>query len=53
MLAAKRNTLNDPEGLTYDITNRKWSSSQYAIRVYDNTDLGAVKKLIEQTASQK
>ncbi|MBQ3679413.1 MAG: GIY-YIG nuclease family protein [Succinivibrio sp.] len=53
VLASKRNTLNDPEDLTYDISNRKWSSSQYAIRVYDDTDLDAVKKLIEQTASQK
>ena len=53
VLASKRNTLNDPDGLSYDISNRKWSSSQYAIRVYDDTDLDAVKKLIEQTANQK
>lgn len=53
ILASKRNTLSDPAGLTYDITNRKWSASQYAIRVYDDTDLDAVKKLVEQTAAQK
>jgi|GEM_PF-2588835 len=53
VLAAKRNTINDPDDLTYDISNRKWSASQYAIRVYDDTDLDAVKDLIEQTAKQK
>ena len=53
VLAAKINTINDPEDLTYDISNRKWSASQYAIRVYEDTDFDAVKKLIEQTANQK
>ena len=53
VLASKRGTLNDPDGLTYDISNRKWSASQYAVRVFDDTDLNAVKKLIEQTAAQK
>ena len=36
-------------GLVYDISNRKWSSEQYAFKFYSDTDMDAVKDIIEQT----
>lgn len=49
VLNAKLGTINDKNGLIYDISNRKWSSEQYAFKFYDDTDMDAVKDIIEQT----
>lgn len=48
-LGAKLGTLNDENNLIYDISNRKWKASQYAIKFYDDTDLNIVTELIRQT----
>lgn len=53
MLNAKPGTLNDKNGLIYDISNRKWTSQQYAFKFYDDIDMDAVKDIIEQTYSLK
>lgn len=39
VLNAKLGTINDKNGLIYDISNRKWSSEQYAFKFYDDTDM--------------
>ena len=49
VLNAKQGAINDKNGLIYDISNRKWSSEQYAFKFYDDTDMDAVKDIIEQT----
>lgn len=49
VLNAKLGTINDNNGLLYDISNRKWSSEQYAFKFYDDTDMDAVKNIVEQT----
>lgn len=49
VLNAKIGTITDNNGLIYDITNRKWSAAQYAFKFYDDTDMDAVKDIIEQT----
>lgn len=49
VLNAKLGTINDNNGLLYDISNRKWSSEQYAFKFYDDTDMDAVKDIVEQT----
>ncbi len=48
ILNAKQGTLNDRYEITYDISNRRWPNAQYAFRFYDNTDVEAVKDLIQQ-----
>ena len=48
VLNAKLGTINDKHGLIYDISNRKWTSEQYAFKYYDDTDMDAVKDIIEQ-----
>ena len=53
VLGAKRGQINDPEELCYDISNRKWSSEQYAFRFYDNTDEALARNLIEQAIKCK
>ncbi len=49
ILNAKLGQLNDNHGLIYDISNRKWSAAQYAFKFYPDTDIKAVKDIIEQT----
>ncbi len=49
VLNAKLGTINDKYGLIYDISNRKWSSEQYAFKFYDDTDMDVVKDLVKQT----
>lgn len=53
VLNAKIGNIADANGLVYDITNRKWSAAQYAFKFYEDTDLEAVKNLIEQTCALK
>ncbi len=53
VLNAKIGQLTDSDGLLTDITNRKWSASQYAIKYFDDTNIEAVEKLIKQTINLK
>ncbi|MCR5475592.1 MAG: GIY-YIG nuclease family protein [Lachnospiraceae bacterium] len=53
VLNAKLDTLNDKYDMIYDISNRKWSSEQYAFKLYPNTDMDAVKNLITQVYNLK
>lgn len=53
VFGAKLGTLNDQYGLIYDISNRKWSAAQYALKLYTDTDLVAVADLIKQTYQMK
>ena len=53
VLNAKLGTINDKNGLIYDISNRKWTSEQYAFKFYDDTDMDAVKDIVEQTYQLK
>ena len=53
VLNAKLNTLHDSYGLIYDISNRKWSSEQYALKFFSDTDTKAVKDIIMQTCQLK
>ncbi|MCR5205286.1 MAG: GIY-YIG nuclease family protein [Lachnospiraceae bacterium] len=53
VLNAKRGQIQDGDGLSYDISNRKWSAAQYAFRFYDDTDEVSARKLIEQTIKLK
>ncbi len=47
-LCAKQGVVKDPFGLTYDITNRQWSNSQYALKYNANTDIEDVMTLVKQ-----
>lgn len=49
VLGARLGTLRDDKGMIYDISNRKWSSSQYALKVFEDTDMDAVRDLLLQT----
>ena len=49
VLNAKLGTIKDKNGLIYDISNRKWSSEQYAFKFNHDTDVDAVKDIVEQT----
>ncbi len=49
VLNAKLGTIKDSHEMIYDISNRKWSSVQYAFKLYSDTDMEAVKDLITQT----
>lgn len=49
VLNAKIGQINDKYDLVYDISNRKWSSEQYAFKFYNDTDIEAAKNIIEQT----
>ena len=53
VLNAKKGELQDDSGLIYDISNRKWSASQYAFRFYDDMDIDAVKNILTQTLKLK
>ncbi len=50
---AKMGQLNDPNSLLIDIRNRKWSAAHYALKYYADTDIQAVKDLMEQTLALK
>jgi predicted transport protein len=49
VLNAKLGTIKDESGTMYDISNRLWSSAQYAFRFDENSDEAIVKNLILQT----
>ena len=53
VLNAKLGTIKDEYGLTYDISNRKWTSNQYALKFYDDTDVNQVKDILKQVYSLK
>lgn len=53
VLNAKIGQIKDENDLIYDISNRKWTASQYAFKFYGDTDEDAVKNLIEQTINLK
>lgn len=52
-LNAKLGTLLENNGLIYDISNRQWSSEQYAFKYFDDTDENLVKDIIYQTIQLK
>lgn len=52
-LNAKLGTIHDEHDLMYDISNRRWSSEQYAFKVFQDTDMEAVKDLIQQAYNLK
>lgn len=49
VLNAKLGTITDNNNLIYDISNRKWSSEQYAFKFYSDTDMNAVNDVLLQT----
>ena len=49
VLHAKLGTLVDNENLIYDISNRLWSSAQYALRFDETINTDYIKNLINQT----
>ena len=53
VMNAKLGQIKDDDGLSYDISNRKWSAAQYAFRFYDDTDESSARNLIEQTIKLK
>lgn len=53
VLNAKLGTITDTHDLIYDISNRKWTSEQYAFKFNEDTDTEAVKDIFEQTYSLK
>ena len=53
VLGAKLGTLKDENGLIYDISNRKWTAAQYALKFYEDTDMDAVRDLLLQTYNLK
>ena len=53
VLNARIGQIKDDSGLLYDISNRGWSTAQYAFKFYDDTDLGAVTDLLKQVISLK
>lgn len=53
VLGAKLGTVKDENGLIYDISNRKWSAAQYALKFYEDTDINALIDLIKQTYELK
>lgn len=52
-LNAKLGTLRDDNDLIVDISNRQWSSEQYAFKYYDDTDNEIVKDIVRQTIDLK
>ncbi len=48
VLNAKIGQVQDPYGLLYDITNRKWSAAQYAFKFTSSTNLDAVEDIVNQ-----
>lgn len=53
VLNAKLGTIDDKNGLIYDISNRKWTSEQYAFKFFADTDMDVVKDILNQTNSLK
>ncbi len=53
VLNAKLGQVKDDNGIMYDISNRQWSSEQYAFKLFDDTDADAVRNLLEQTIKLK
>lgn len=53
VFALKQGELFDSENLTYDISNRLWSSEQYAMRVDKKTDMNYVLELVRQVYMKK
>ena len=53
VLNAKLGQLDDKNDLIYDISNRKWSSEQYAFKFSKNTDTEAAKEILRQTIAIK
>lgn len=49
VLNAKIGDIYDKSGTIYDITNRKWSSAQYAFKYYSDTDRSVVLDILKQT----
>ena len=52
-LNAKLGTISDDNDLIYDISNRQWTSEQYAFKYYENSDDEKVKNIIKQTIQLK
>lgn len=52
-LNLKVGQLNDPQEKAYDISNRKWTNSQYAFRFDESDDLEYIKSLIKQSYDLK
>lgn len=52
VLNAKLGTIVDENELIYDISNRLWTSAQYALRFDETTNIENVKDLIKQTYKQ-
>lgn len=48
VLCAKLGTIKDPSELIYDISNRKWSAAQYALKYFPDTDMDAVRQILKQ-----
>ncbi len=53
VLNAKLGQISDKNDMVYDISNRKWSSVQYAFKLYDDSDDEAVKDILTQTIKLK
>lgn len=53
ILNAKLGTIKDENEIVYDISNRRWTSAQYAFRYYPDTDDEIVKNLLNQVVSLK
>lgn len=53
VLNAKLGQIVDTFDLIYDISNRLWTSAQYAFRFDDSTNIDSVKDLIQQTYKLK
>ena len=53
VLNAKIGQIVDDSGTIYDISNRQWSSEQYAFKYYEDTDINIVKGIISQTIALK
>jgi len=49
VLAAKRGEIVDSYGITYDISNRKWSSEQYALMLKPDSNFDDIMDLIRRT----
>ena len=53
VLNSKIGQIKDEDNLIYDISNRKWTSAQYALKYYDDTDEDAVKRIVKQIIELK
>lgn len=53
ILNAKLGQINDSYDLIYDISNRQWTAEQYAFKLFSDTDINAVKDIVQQTINLK